>query len=122
MKTSHPSKPAHHANRITDDHQPSFVHDLTGLKDSITQLRTDVAGLMQTAAHAGQTGAAAVQDQAGQALQGLSQTVAAGLTGLKKTSGRSAKAVTRQIQQRPVTSALVAVGMGYVLARYFSRR
>ena|ERR1700722_3795097 len=123
MKTLHAAKSSHHnTNRIGNDHESAFGHDIEGIKTSVAQLRSDVTDLMQTAVHAGQTGVAAVQDQASQAIEGLTKTVTSGISNLKKSSAQSMKAVTKKIQDRPVASALVAVGVGYALARFFRRR
>jgi ElaB/YqjD/DUF883 family membrane-anchored ribosome-binding protein len=118
MKTvHHPTRHAHGENN-----QNTFTDDLEGLKNNFAQLRSDVSELMQSAVHMSKSGAAAVQDGAGKAVEGITETISDGITGLKKTSQQTVKSISRQIADNPVTSTMLAVGAGYILARFLRGR
>lgn len=119
MKTAHAT---HHARRNSHDGESPFAQDIEGLKDGVSQLRSDVSELAQTAMHAGHTGTAAVQDLAGKAVEGVTDMVNERVASLKKSSQRTLKTVTGQIAEYPVASTLIALGVGYILAKFMSRK
>lgn len=91
--------------------QDDFAGDLEDLKNSFSQLRSDVNDLLHNAVQAGQSGAATAVDG-----------IKGGLSELKSKSAQSAGALGRQVEQYPLASALIALGTGFVLARLFARK
>jgi ElaB/YqjD/DUF883 family membrane-anchored ribosome-binding protein len=118
-------KTAHHPAHRTAHHNgndSAFASELETLRDSFTQLRSDVTQLIQNAVHTGQSGVVAVQDGAGKAVDSITGTVTDTLSDLKKQSMQSVKAVKKQIGAYPITTAAIALGAGFILAKFFSRK
>ena len=88
--------------------------DLATLRDDIGALKRDVSSLMEHlkagATSTAQTAAARVDEGARQ----LHRNVMA-------EAERSAKAIGRQVEEQPLTSLLIAAGVGYIGARLLSR-
>src|SRR5580693_6810852 len=122
MKTAHAHHPVHHSRNHNRDGDSALSHDIEGIKDGVAHLRTDVAELVDSAVHAGKSGVAAVQDMTGKAVDGITGAISDGVNGLTKTSRSTVKSVKRQIAEYPVTSTLIAVGAGYVVAKFLRRR
>jgi ElaB/YqjD/DUF883 family membrane-anchored ribosome-binding protein len=115
-------KAVQHSHAHRTNHDGGLQHDIKGLRDGVAQLRSDASELIQTAVHAGKSGVAAVQETAGDAAECITSAVTDGLTDLKKRSARSVKTVSKQIGAHPVASTAIALGAGYILARFFSRK
>jgi ElaB/YqjD/DUF883 family membrane-anchored ribosome-binding protein len=96
----------------------AFSSDLESLKKSFAQLRTDLTGLVSSALGAGKTSAHIVKEQAAAAADGVKHK----LHDLKDHGSETAQAFERKIAERPIASILIAFGVGYVVARMFSRK
>ena len=92
--------------------------DFENLKSSLGQLREDVGKLLSGALGAGQHGAAAIRNQASDAVDGIKQRI----SGLKDKGADRLESVEQKIADHPLTSALIAFGVGYMLGKLFSRR
>src|SRR5258708_6676531 len=102
-------KTAHHAHRTTHNGSDNqFAGELETIRNSFVQLRSDVTELIQNAVHPGQSGVGAVQDGAGRAVDTITGTVTDTFSDLKKQSKRSVKAMTRQISEYPIATAVIA--------------
>ena len=88
--------------------------DVAVLRDDLAALQRDVANLIEHlktgAANTAQGAAAQLDDGA----QRLYRTVAA-------EGGRSVKAMSRQVEEQPLTAVLIALGVGYVAGRVLMR-
>jgi len=96
----------------------AFSSDLESLKKSFAQLRTDLTSLVGTAVGAGKTSAHLMKEQAAAAAEGVKHK----LHDLKDQGGETAEAFQRKIGERPLASVLIAFGVGYVVARFLSRK
>jgi ElaB/YqjD/DUF883 family membrane-anchored ribosome-binding protein len=95
------------------------VHDeIEAIKTSFKELRGDVVDLISHAFGVGRGGAHVAQGTATDAVDQLKKR----LVELKDLGGDHVAAVERRIEERPVQSALIAMGIGFVLAMLFSRR
>ena len=88
--------------------------DLGRLRDDIAALKRDVTNLME---HLKASATGSAQSAAAQLDEGareLYRNVAA-------EAERSAKAIGRQVEEQPITSLLIAMGVGYISGRLMSR-
>lgn len=92
--------------------------DFDAIVEDLAALRRDFAALMsqmKSGAFKGATGAAEnVIGQLGDRASHLYDSVTA-------QGERSAKAIGRQIEERPVTSLLIAFGAGFIASRWLTR-
>jgi ElaB/YqjD/DUF883 family membrane-anchored ribosome-binding protein len=96
----------------------NFSADMESLKKNFGQLRADLTQLVGTALGAGKTGAGALREKAHSAVDGVKH----GLEGVRDRGSESIESLEKKIAERPLTSALIALGVGYMLGRLFSRR
>jgi ElaB/YqjD/DUF883 family membrane-anchored ribosome-binding protein len=92
--------------------------DMENLKKSFSQLRTDLTSLVGSALGAGKTGAHVVKEHAAAAVDGVKHKV----SDLKDKGIETEKAVEHKIAEHPLTSVFIAFGIGFMLARFLSRK
>lgn len=92
--------------------------DMEHLRDSFQQLRSDVMDLLGAAFGAGKHGADAVKDRAAGAVDDLKHR----LSDLKGRGADAMGTVEKRIEDHPMQSALVAFGVGFILAKLLTRR
>jgi len=92
--------------------------DLEVLKKSFAQLRTDLTSIVSNALGVGKSGAHLVKEQAAEAVDGVKNK----LHSIKDKGVHSAEAIENKIADHPITSILVAFGVGFMLARMFNRK
>lgn len=78
--------------------------ELEVLKSDLTQLRSDIRGLSESLMGTAKTRARDIKDQAGEHVE------------------HSVASVEQYIEAKPLTSVLVAFGIGIVLGKLFDRR
>jgi ElaB/YqjD/DUF883 family membrane-anchored ribosome-binding protein len=96
----------------------NFAGDIESLKTSFAQLRTDLTSLLGSAVGIGKSGASVVKEQAAHAVDGVKHRI----DSLKEKGADSVEAVEEKISEHPLTVALVAFGIGYVLGKLLSRK
>lgn len=89
--------------------------DAAALMDDLAALKRDFAAL--TAHLKAGAGSAAARDAAGQ----LGDEVHRLYESLAGQSERTAKALSRQVEEQPLASVLIAFGLGFILSRLLSR-
>jgi ElaB/YqjD/DUF883 family membrane-anchored ribosome-binding protein len=94
-----------------------FTSDMETLKSDFKQLRSDVTGLLSHAADAGAQGVGSVRDKAYEAVDDLTDRV----HDLRKMGAKQLKHVGREIGEYPMTTALIAFGVGFIAAKLISR-
>ena len=100
-----------HHSAMKEEMESRFSADLANLQNSFEQLRDDVAKLLSSAAHTAKSGVGSIKDHA-----------AGAVSDLKERSSDSLDRVGKQISRNPLLSAGMAFGIGYILAKLFSRR
>jgi len=100
------------------NHTESFAADIDGLKTSFSQLRSDLTSLLNNAVGISKTGATAVKEQAAHAVDGVKHR----LEGLKEKGVDSAEAIESKLSEHPLTTIVIAFGVGYVLGKLLSRK
>lgn len=103
-------KAGNNVDRMTDD--------LESIKSSFTQLREDVAGLLGQAFGLGKHGAGAAKEAGVDAMDALKER----LGDLKGQGFKRVESFERTIEDNPLPAALVAFGIGFVVAKLISRR
>jgi len=96
--------------------------DFDNLKQSFSQLRSDINQLLHSAAGAGRSGAHAVADQVKDRAARAKDEASRHITDLSTKAKRAAGAIEDRINDRPVTSTIVGFGLGYIVARMMMRR
>ena len=88
--------------------------DFAALQGDIAALKRDVASLLQHlkagAANGAQSAAASVDDSARHLYRNLAAE-----------GERSAEAISRRVEEKPLTALLIALGVGYLAGRVLSR-
>ena len=92
--------------------------ELDNLKSSFGQLRQDVSNLLSEAFGLGRTGAGIARDGANTAVESLKSR----MSDLKDRGAEQVASVEHRIEENPLTSALIAFGIGFVLAKILTRR
>jgi ElaB/YqjD/DUF883 family membrane-anchored ribosome-binding protein len=88
--------------------------DLVVVQEDLAALKRDVASLIEHLKASATNGARSVAGQLDGAAQRLYRNVAA-------EGERSVKAMSRQVEEQPLTALLIALGVGYVAGRLLSR-
>ena len=92
--------------------------DLTAIRDDLDALKTDLGALLKYAKNGAVDG---VSDEA-KRLYGKLSAQSGELYGkLSAQSGETLETVTRQIEENPLASLLIAFGVGFIFARILSR-
>jgi ElaB/YqjD/DUF883 family membrane-anchored ribosome-binding protein len=102
----------------TSQHSDRLSEDLEQLKSSFGQLRSDVTDLLTRAMGFGRHGAYMARDGASAAVD----VARSRLSDLKDRGYEGVQSVEQRIEENPLTSALIAFGVGFVLAKILTRR
>lgn len=92
--------------------------DVDDIKASFTQLRHDVMGLLNSAFGLGRHGAEAAKDNAADAVESLKSR----LNDLKDQGADKVHSFEKKIEDNPLPAALIAFGIGFVIAKILTRR
>jgi len=106
------------ANGLKNEAAQKFSGDLDNLKQSFGQLRTDVMKIVRDAMGVGRDGADSLKDQAGSAVHDVKDR----LNRLKDQGANQLNAVEHKIEENPIPSALIAFGVGFIVAKLLTRR
>lgn len=88
--------------------------DLAALQGDIAALKRDVASLLQHLKSGAQSGAQSAAASVDNSARQLYRNLAA-------EGERSAEAITRRVEEQPLTSLLIALAVGYIAGRAMSR-
>ena len=100
------------------DPRDNLASDLETLKTSFAQLRDDLSRLLDNTLDTGKNGAGRLKARAAAGVVDIEDRLA----DLKDRGGESLDKFGRKIGERPLLSAAIALGIGFVLARLFSPR
>jgi ElaB/YqjD/DUF883 family membrane-anchored ribosome-binding protein len=92
--------------------------EIDGIKDSFAQLKHDMVELFSRAFGLGRAGADVAKDQAADAVENLKHRLA----DLKEAGSDRLANVSKKIEQNPVQAALIAFGVGFLLAKLMGGR
>jgi ElaB/YqjD/DUF883 family membrane-anchored ribosome-binding protein len=88
------------------------------LKKSFTQLRADVVDLFGHVFGLGKSGAEAARGSASDAMENLKSK----LNDLKDRGSDQVASVCKKVEENPMASAMIAFGVGFLLAKMMHRR
>lgn len=107
---------------IKDDAKDKLSGDIEDLKTSFGKLRSDVMNLLSDTVGVGKTSGKAVKNQvkthAVEAVGDLKDH----LHDWQDRGGESLDALGQKISENPVTAAMIAIGVGFLLAKMFSHK
>ncbi|MBC7783551.1 MAG: hypothetical protein H7144_06905 [Burkholderiales bacterium] len=92
--------------------------ELDSLKESFSQLRTDVVDVLNHAFGLGRSSAEAAKESASDAVVRVKDQISS----LKERGTDSLSNVERKIEENPLPAALIAFGAGYLIAKVLGRR
>ncbi len=107
-----------HHSLETDQAKDRFASDIETLKDSFTELRSDVTRILENTLGTGRSGAGLLRDRASSAVGDIKDRV----TDLRHRGVESVEQFEQQLGARPLLSAAIAVGVGFVLATLITTR
>ena len=114
----------HHAE-VNDETRDRFASDIETLKSSFAQLRDDLTKLIDSTLGTGKNGAGMLKDRASTAVVDLEDRMddlKDRMGELKDCGVESVERIGQKIGERPVLSAAIALGIGFVLAKLFATR
>ncbi len=118
MKVSSRMETTRHRSNESATGSDRVSTEVDSLKESFGQLRSDVMDLLSHAFGIGRGGAEIAKDRASDAVQNLKGHI----SDLKSHGADGLTAIERKIEEKPLQSALIAFGVGYVLAKVLGRR
>ncbi|MGD1276400.1 MAG: hypothetical protein ABR964_04155 [Tepidisphaeraceae bacterium] len=107
----------HHAE-VKDEPKDRFSSDLETLKSSFAQLRDDVTKLLHNTFGTGKSGAEMLKDRASTAVVDLKDRVGE----IKDCGVESVEKLGQKIGERPLLSAAIALGIGFILAKLLTTK
>ncbi len=112
-------------NTTTDINMDESTHssarvseDMESVKQSFSQLRTDVMDLLSNAFGLGKSGAEFAKDGAESAVE----TLKTKLSDMKHKGAEGMESVEKKIGDNPLPAALIAFGVGFLVAKILTRR
>jgi ElaB/YqjD/DUF883 family membrane-anchored ribosome-binding protein len=108
--------------QVKDDAKERFATDLEQLKANFGQLRRDVSQVLHDALGAGKSSARGGLDSAKDYAQTGVERVKDGYDDLKHRGQDQLDQLGQFVSEKPVASALIAFGVGFVLAKLMGRR
>lgn len=106
---------------VKEESRERLSADLEHLKSSFAQLKDDVAHLVRTSMGAGKAGVQAVRSQAGSSVSSAVDDVKDRVQAMTDRGQQQVEQLGSLVTERPLTSALVAFGVGFVVAKLLSR-
>ena len=103
---------------VKDATTERLAGDIDELKASFGKLRSDVMGLVNDTMGAGKSGVNVVRDRAATAVH----DVRGQLHDWQDRGAESVEALGEKIGEHPMTAALIALGVGFLVAKFFSRK
>lgn len=114
---------------MTDESKSRFPSDVEALKSSFAQLRDDVTKLLHDALGTGRSGAGMLRDRASSALADAKDRASSTFADAKDRVGDlkdygcdSVEKFGEKIGERPLLSAAIALGIGFVLAKLLTTK
>jgi ElaB/YqjD/DUF883 family membrane-anchored ribosome-binding protein len=92
--------------------------DMEALKQDLTQLKDDVVHLFTRAFGLGKNSLGSVGENAHEAMEHLKHRVEE----LRKRGSDTVHAAGKKIEEKPIQSALIAFGIGFIVAKLLHRR
>jgi ElaB/YqjD/DUF883 family membrane-anchored ribosome-binding protein len=105
-------------SRRSPESSEAMHEEIDALKSSLKDLRGDISDLLSHALGLGRGGAHAARDTAADAVEQFK----AKFTDLRSRGEDQVAAFERQIEQRPLSAALIAFGAGFLAGMLLSRR
>jgi len=112
------TKTNEHPVDVTDEVKDRFAVDIETLKSSFAQLRDDLTKLIDNTLGTGKDGAGMLKDRASTAVVDFEDR----MCDLKDCGVDSIEKIGEKIGERPLLSAAIALGIGFVLAKLFATR
>jgi ElaB/YqjD/DUF883 family membrane-anchored ribosome-binding protein len=99
-----------------------YKKEMESLKSDLSQLREDVGNLTVALKEAGAARASEMSDEARQRMQAAASNLSARYDDMRVRGEQAVEPVTREIQERPLTSVLTAFGVGFIIGKLLEKR
>ena len=116
------TNPSESFRGVRDDAKERIQGDLQNLKSNFSQLKSDVSTIVGNALGAGKTTAQGGVDTARTQANAAVDRAKQEYEHLKAKGTDQYEQLGQLIGEKPVTSALIAFGVGFVLAKFMTRR
>lgn len=100
----------------------SYKQEMEAVKTDLAQLREDVGSLTQALKDATAARASEVGDDARQRMQAAADNISARYDDMRVRGEQAVEPMTREIQERPLTSVLTAFGVGFIVGKLLEKR
>ena len=107
-----------HPAEVSDEAKDRFAFDIETLKSSFAQLRDDLTKLLDNTVGTGKSGAGMLKDRASTAVVDLEDR----MYDLKDRGVESVEKFGQKISERPLLSAAIALGIGFVVAKLLAMK
>jgi ElaB/YqjD/DUF883 family membrane-anchored ribosome-binding protein len=107
---------------IKDEARDKLSADLAELRASFGKLRSDVMTLLHDAMGVGKTAGRTSADVAKDQASAAYDTVKGKVEDLKDRGTEQMEVLSHKIEQNPMTSALIALGVGFLVAKILTRK
>ncbi len=107
---------------LKDDARDKLSGDIEDLKSSFGKLRSDVMTLLSDTVGVGKSGGKAMKNQVKSHATDAVDDIKTHLHDWQDRGGESLEALGQKISENPVTSAAIAIGVGFLLAKVFSHK
>lgn len=109
-------------NDVKSDAKERLGSDYESLKNSFAQLRSDVTTILQNAVGAGKSAGGSVAGTVSEQASGYVGQAKEQYNNLRDRGTQQVEQIGTQIGERPMTSALIAFGVGFLVAKILTRR
>ncbi|HXQ53080.1 MAG TPA: hypothetical protein VN802_18455 [Stellaceae bacterium] len=109
-------------DNVTDQGSASTAPDLERIVSDLASLKRDLAELFDHVKSGAVGGVGDATDAVRRSVGLLGDKARSAYDDVAAQGERSVKAIGRQVEERPITSLLIALGVGFVASRLLSRR
>ena len=99
-------------------HNAKLIQDIEHLKAELAKVRGDLKDVLSAAKEVGTSGTATLKDKVGEKLEDVKKVIDTA----KEKGAQVVEQAQTTIQERPLTSVLIAFGVGVLVAKLLSRR
>ena len=97
-------------------------NEMNALKEDVAQLRADMGGLVSALKEQGQAKAAGARDKAQEEVDKALEQLMGAYSSAKGTGAAAAHRVEHQVEEHPLTSIMMALGVGVLVGAILGKK